>query len=48
MLGIYRSDGAFIGAPKKDTVIRFDDVLMVYGRDEDVRLALEGAHDRKD
>jgi hypothetical protein len=48
VLGIYRTDGAFIGAPKKDTVIRFDDVLMVYGRDEDVRLALEGAHDRKD
>lgn len=40
VLGIYRDDGQFVGAPKKDTVIQPRDVLMVYGRDDDVTKAL--------
>jgi len=39
VLGIYRDDGEFVGAPQKDTVIQPEDVLMVYGRDEDVTKA---------
>lgn len=42
VLGIYRDKGDFVGAPQKDTVIEKGDVLMVYGRDEDVTKALEG------
>ena len=41
VLGIYRTDGGFVGAPQKDTVIQAEDVLMVYGRDEDVTRAFE-------
>ncbi len=41
VLGIYRDNGDFVGAPQKDTVIAKGDVLMVYGRDEDVTKALE-------
>lgn len=41
VLGIYRDNGDFVGAPQKDTVIEKGDVLMVYGRDEDVTKALE-------
>lgn len=41
VLGIYRKDGDFIGAPDKDTKVHFGDVLMVYGRDEDVRRVLD-------
>ncbi|MCH1509892.1 MAG: TrkA C-terminal domain-containing protein [Akkermansiaceae bacterium] len=40
VLGIYRSNGDFVGAPQKETVIEKKDVLMVYGRDDDVREAL--------
>jgi Trk K+ transport system NAD-binding subunit len=40
VLGIYRNNGEFIGAPKKDTIVEPEDVLMVYGRDEDVTRAL--------
>jgi len=42
VLGIYRNDGEFVGAPNKDSVVRPGDVLMVYGRSEDVRKALKG------
>ena len=41
VLGIYRTDGRFVGAPKKDSIIQKGDVLMVYGRNEDVRKALD-------
>ena len=41
VLGIYHDDGNFEGAPKKDTVVRKGDVLMVYGKNEAVRKALE-------
>ncbi|YCM45852.1 TrkA C-terminal domain-containing protein [Verrucomicrobiaceae bacterium 227] len=41
VLGIYRSDGEFIGAPNKDSVVLKGDVLMVYGRDEVVRKVLD-------
>jgi hypothetical protein len=41
VLGIYREDGSFIGAPKKETFIEAEDVLMVYGKNEDIRNALE-------
>lgn len=40
VLGIYREDGHFIGAPHKDTRVQYGDVLMVYGRDEDVKRVL--------
>lgn len=40
VLGIYRKDGSFTGAPDKDTKVGLGDVLMVYGRDEDVKKAL--------
>ena len=36
VLGIYRADGDFVGAPDKDTVIKSGDTLLVYGKDEDV------------
>lgn len=41
VLGIYRNDGTFVGAPQKDLTIQTGDVLMVYGRDGDVRKALD-------
>ena len=41
ILGIYRDDGKFVGAPNKDSIVQKGDVLMVYGRNEDVRKALE-------
>lgn len=37
VLGIYRPDGEFVGAPNKDTRIREKDILLVYGKDVDVR-----------
>lgn len=40
VLGIYREDGSFVGAPDKNTKVHFGDVLMVYGRDEDVKKVL--------
>lgn len=40
VLGIYRDNGDFIGAPQKDTRVEVGDVLMVYGRDEEVTKAL--------
>lgn len=40
VLGIYRNDGEFVGAPKKETEVLKGDVLMVYGMDEDVKKAL--------
>lgn len=43
VLGIYRDEGDFVGAPKKDTRVEKGDVLMVYGRDEDVRKAFDCA-----
>jgi len=49
VLGIYRDDGEFVGAPQKDTIIQPEDVLMVYGREEDVTKALAtdfGAEDK--
>jgi len=36
VLGIYRDEGKFVGAPTKDTSVAKGDILMVYGRDEDV------------
>lgn len=41
VLGIYRDKGEFVGAPKKDTIVEKKDVLMVYGRDEDVTKVFE-------
>ncbi|MGC6426927.1 MAG: TrkA C-terminal domain-containing protein [Akkermansiaceae bacterium] len=41
VLGIYREDGSFTGAPNKDTKVELGDVLMVYGRAEDVKTALD-------
>ena len=41
VLGIYRDDGDFLGAPDKDSCVEEGDVLMVYGRDEDVRQVFE-------
>lgn len=41
VLGIYRDNGDFVGAPKKDSRIKKGDVLMVYGRHEDVHEALD-------
>ncbi|MDB4356759.1 TrkA C-terminal domain-containing protein [bacterium] len=41
VLGIYRDDGDFLGAPDKDSRVEEGDVLMVYGRDEDVRQVFE-------
>ncbi|MFT6180638.1 MAG: hypothetical protein ACI9NQ_001580 [Paracoccaceae bacterium] len=43
VLGVYRDAGDFIGAPRKDTRVKKGDVLMVYGRDEDVRKAFDRA-----
>ena len=40
VLGIYRNDGEFVGAPKKETEVLKGDVLMVYGMDDDVKKAL--------
>ena len=40
VLGIYRGDGNFVGAPRKETEIEKGDVLMVYGKSEEVREAL--------
>ncbi len=37
VLGIYRDDGEFVGAPKKGSLIKKGDVLMVYGSQEDIR-----------
>jgi hypothetical protein len=37
VLGIYRDKGEFLGAPDKDSRVEAGDVLMVYGRDEDVK-----------
>lgn len=37
VLGIYRVEGEFLGAPDKDSRVEEGDVLMVYGRDEDVK-----------
>jgi len=36
VLGIYRADGEYVGAPKKDTKVEKGDILLVYGRDDDV------------
>lgn len=43
VLGIYRVGGEFVGAPKKDTEVRRGDVLLVYGRDEDIGQIFEEA-----
>ncbi len=34
VLGIQRADGPYVGAPQGDTVVRPDDVLVVYGQRE--------------
>ena len=34
VLGINRSDGKYIGAPRGDSVIRAEDTLLLYGRDK--------------
>lgn len=36
VLGIRRPSGEFLGAPQSDTVIRPQDVLVLYGRNEDM------------
>ncbi len=36
ILGISRSDGRFIGAPTKETVIKVGDVIIIYGREETI------------
>ena len=41
VLGIYRSDGEFVGAPDKDTVVRGEDILMVYGQEDRVKEAFK-------
>lgn len=43
VLGIYRADGQFVGAPKKDTEVRGGDILLVYGRDKDINQIFEEA-----
>ncbi len=40
VLGIYRGTNTFIGAPDKDVRIQAGDVVLVYGRGEDLRLRL--------
>jgi len=39
ILGIYRTGGGFEGAPKRDTMVEEEDVLMVYGKEEDLKEA---------
>jgi Trk K+ transport system NAD-binding subunit len=41
VLGIYRPDGEFVGAPNKDTRVEEQDILLVYGKDVDVRAIFE-------
>lgn len=36
VLGIYRPEGGYVGAPGKDTKVQSDDILLVYGKDIDV------------
>jgi|GEM_PF-4959752 len=36
ILGIKRPDGRFVGAPTKDTRIKVDDVIIIYGREETI------------
>ena len=43
VLGITRADGAYVAAPRPDTVLRPSDVLTVYGRDREVRTLVEAA-----
>jgi len=43
VLGITRADGAYVAAPRPDTVLRPSDVLTVYGRDRDVRTLVAAA-----
>jgi K+/H+ antiporter YhaU regulatory subunit KhtT len=43
VLGITRDDGTYLAAPRSDTVLRSSDVLIVYGRDRDVRTLIEVA-----
>jgi len=40
VLGVYRNEGNFVGAPNKETEVLKGDVLMVYGKDEDVKKAM--------
>jgi len=37
VLGIYRSDGSYVGAPKADTEIYPEDTLILYGRGKTLR-----------
>ncbi len=37
VLGIYRSDGNYVGAPRKDTYMYEEDTLLLYGREERIR-----------
>ena len=37
VLGIVRNDGAFIGAPRGDTVINEGNTLLIYGRDSAIK-----------
>ncbi len=37
VLGIYRADGSYVGSPRGPNEIHADDVLILYGRDEDLR-----------
>ena len=34
VLGIYREDGQFVGAPGKEDMIKVGDTIMVYGNEE--------------
>lgn len=34
ILGIHRDNGGFVGAPKGDTDIYPDDILVIYGREQ--------------
>jgi hypothetical protein len=42
VLGIYRNDGSYVGAPKQDTKIYEDDTLILYGHEK----VLENLHQR--
>jgi hypothetical protein len=42
VLGIFRKDGEFEGAPGKEAVIRAGDTVMVYGSDDDVERLGQG------
>ncbi|BCX46363.1 potassium transporter TrkA [Haloferula helveola] len=45
ILGVYRKDGRFVGAPGRDEVLEEGDLIMVYGSDHDVGRLRSGYRD---